>query len=110
MLDCVAEKGTPKMNCPTCDAKTTKKFGKDRNGNQRYRCLSCTKTFLEPREKPLGRMILGEETALSVLNHLVEGCSIRSTSRITGVHIRTILSTAPRNKVTGQAATLLRSV
>src|SRR5262249_38062558 len=29
--------------------------------------------------------------ALSVLMHLVEGCSLRSTSRITGVHLRTIL-------------------
>ena len=36
-------------------------------------------------------MILAEEKALSVLHHIVEGCSIRSTSRITEVHPRTIL-------------------
>jgi transposase-like protein/IS1 family transposase len=78
------------MNCQSCDS-PTKKFGKDRNGLQRYRCLSCKKTFLEPHERLLGNMILAEDKAISVLQHLVEGCSIRSTSRITGVHIRTIL-------------------
>jgi IS1 family transposase len=37
-------------------------------------------------------MILAEEKAVSVLQHLVEGCSVRTTSRITGVHPRTILN------------------
>src|SRR5437762_74932 len=78
------------MNCQTCDGQT-KKFGKDRKGQQRYRCLSCKKTFVEPHKKPLGNMILAEEKALSVLRHLVEGCSIRSTERITGVHRDIIL-------------------
>jgi transposase-like protein/IS1 family transposase len=79
------------MNCQACDGQT-KKFGKDRKGQQRYRCLSCKKTFVEPHVKPLGNMILAEDKALSVLKHLVEGCSIRSTERITGVHRDTILS------------------
>jgi transposase-like protein/IS1 family transposase len=78
------------MNCQTCNA-PAKKFGKDRDGNQRYRCLSCGKTFGDPKEKPLGSMILSEEKAIAVLQHLVEGCSIRSTERITGVHRDTIL-------------------
>lgn len=79
------------MNCSTCGG-ITKKFGKDRNGLQRYRCLSCNKTFLEPHERPLGEMRLPLEKALSVLQHLVEGCSVRTTERITGVEKRTILS------------------
>jgi transposase-like protein/IS1 family transposase len=78
------------MNCQACNA-PAKKFGKDRDGNQRYRCLTCGKTFGGPKEKPLGSMILSEEKAISVLQHLVEGCSIRSTERITGVHRDTIL-------------------
>jgi transposase-like protein/IS1 family transposase len=79
------------MNCPTCN-QPAKKFGKHRNGLQRYRCLNCRKTFTEPHERPLGDMILAEEKAVSVLQHLVEGCSVRSTSRITGVHPKTILN------------------
>ena len=78
------------MNCETCNA-PAKKHGKDRQGHQRYRCLTCGKTFIEAYEKPVADMILSEEKILSVLQHLVEGCSIRSTERITGVHRDTIL-------------------
>lgn len=78
------------MNCPTCN-KPAKKFGKDRKGQQRYRCLSCAKTFIEPKVKMLDNMILAEGKALAVLSHLVEGCSVRSTERLTGVHRDTIL-------------------
>jgi len=79
------------MNCPTCNA-PAKKFGKHRNGLQRYRCRACKKTFTESHKRPLGDMILAEEKAMSILQHLVEGCSVRTTSRITGVHPRTILN------------------
>lgn len=78
------------MNCQTCNA-GTKKFGKDRSGNQRYRCLKCKVTFIEPKVKMLDNMILAEGKALAVLSHLVEGCSVRSTERLTGVHRDTIL-------------------
>jgi transposase-like protein/IS1 family transposase len=78
------------MNCPSCN-EPAKKFGKHRNGLQRYRCLSCGKTFTEEHSRLLGDMILPEEKAVAVLQHLVEGCSVRSTSRITGVNTRTIL-------------------
>lgn len=78
------------MNCPTCD-NPSKKFGKHRNGDQRFRCMACRKTFTEPKVKILDNMILAEGKALAVLSHLVEGCSIRSTERLTGVHRDTIL-------------------
>lgn len=78
------------MNCPVCN-QPTKKFGKHRNGLQRYRCEACKKTFTEPHERPLGDMNLAVDKAVSVLQHLVEGCSVRTTSRITGVHPKTIL-------------------
>jgi transposase-like protein len=79
------------MDCRRCQGQT-KRFGKDRNGNQRYRCLSCGKVSVDQPKRLLGDMILAEEKALVVLQHLVEGCSIRSTSRITGVHPKTILN------------------
>src|SRR5208337_343842 len=79
------------MNCPTCNTSASK-FGKDRNCLQRYRCLSCKKTFLEPHKRPLDDMRLSIGKATSVIQHLEEGCSIRTTERITGVEKRTILS------------------
>jgi transposase-like protein/IS1 family transposase len=79
------------MNCPDCNS-LPKKHGKDRKGNQRFRCLACGKTYIEPKDKPLGIMRLSEEKALLVLTLLVEGNSVRSCERISGVHRDTILS------------------
>lgn len=78
------------MRCQNCNG-LTKKFGKDRKGQQRYRCLVCTVTFIEAKPRPLGKMILAEEKAIAVIHHLAEGCSIRSTERLTGVNRDTIL-------------------
>jgi transposase-like protein/IS1 family transposase len=79
------------MTCHNCQIQA-KKFGKDRKGNQRFRCLSCRKTFQEPKEKPLGGMYLPMDKALLCLHLLVEGNSIRSIERITGVEKKTIIS------------------
>jgi transposase-like protein/IS1 family transposase len=81
------------MNCQRCEG-PVKKFGKDRGGNQRFRCDACKVTFTEPHEKKprlVGTMILTEEKIIECLHPLVEGCSIRSTERLTGVHRDTIL-------------------
>ena len=59
-----------KMDCPTCN-QPAKKFGKHRNKLQSYRCTDCKRTFTEPHARPLGDMILSEEKAMSVLQHLV---------------------------------------
>ncbi|MDT7602049.1 MAG: hypothetical protein QOF61_46 [Acidobacteriota bacterium] len=79
------------MTCHNCQI-VAKKFGKDRKGNQRYRCVSCKKTFQAQQEKPLDTMRLPMEKALLCLKLLVEGNSIRSTERITGVEKKTIIS------------------
>ncbi len=79
------------MTCHNCQI-IAKKFGKDRYGNQRYRCNKCRKTFQEYREKLLGNMYLPEDKALLILQMLVEGSSIRSIERITGIEKNTILS------------------
>lgn len=79
------------MNCPNCQS-LSKKDGKDRKGDQRFKCTECGKRFSIPKDKLLGAMILSEEKALLCLNLLVEGNSVRSTERITGVHRDTILS------------------
>lgn len=83
------------MTCHNCQIQA-KKFGKDRKGTQRFRCNNCKKTFSEIQDRPLGAMRLSMEKALQVLQLLVEGCSIRSTERITGVEKKTILSLLER--------------
>jgi transposase-like protein/IS1 family transposase len=78
------------MTCHNCKVEA-KKFGKDRKGNQRYRCARCRKTFQELKEKLLGSMYLSEDKALLCLSLLLEGNSLRSIERITGVTGHTLL-------------------
>jgi transposase-like protein/IS1 family transposase len=79
------------MVCHNCQNEA-KKRGKDRKGNQRYRCDACDRSFIEPQEKPLGNMYLRLEQAVLVLKLLAEGCSIRSTERLTNINRNTILA------------------
>jgi len=77
--------------CTRCGASHVVRWGKDRNGFQRFRCSSCRGTFVLDRpERPLGAMRLDLEKAKLVLSLLVEGSSIRSAERVTGVHRDTI--------------------
>lgn len=79
------------MTCDKCQGDVCL-HGHDRYQQQRYRCRACDRTFIKPRRKPLGEMRLSYERALLCLNLLVEGNSISSIERITGVGKRTILS------------------
>jgi transposase-like protein/IS1 family transposase len=78
------------MTCHNCRSEC-QKHGKDRKGNQRFKCAACSKTFLEPRDKPLDGMYLPMDKAETILKMLVEGCSIRSIERLTDVHRDTIM-------------------
>jgi transposase-like protein/IS1 family transposase len=78
------------MDCAACQA-PAKKFGKDRKGNQRFRCRTCRKTFSERPERPLGAMNLPLDRALLCLHLLCEGNAVRAIERITGTEKKTIL-------------------
>jgi transposase-like protein len=70
------------MTCHNCKIEA-KKSGKDRKGNQRYRCNQCRKTFQEMKDNLLGTMRIPIEKAEMCLQLLLEGMSIRSIQRIT---------------------------
>lgn len=75
---------------PTCGI-GCQRLGKHRNGLSRFRCPQCKKTYTEPHKRLLGSMNLSEGKALLALQLLVEGNSICSTERITGVDRNTIM-------------------
>lgn len=77
------------MILATCQH-SPKKHGRDRNGNQRYRCRICGETWTETPPKLLGDMRIDETTARLALRLLAEGNSIRATERITKLHRDTI--------------------
>jgi transposase-like protein/IS1 family transposase len=78
------------MTCHSCQS-LCMKWGKSGKQIQRYRCHQCKRTFLEEQNNPLGDMRIPLEKAELCLQLLLEGNSIRSTSRITGIHQVTIL-------------------
>jgi transposase-like protein/IS1 family transposase len=77
------------MTCPTCKA-DGQRFGTNRNGSQRFRCVECKKTYSEPMDRLPGSTIPMDKVE-QVLQLLIEGCSVRSTERISGLHRDTIL-------------------
>lgn len=78
------------MTCTDCNIEC-QRFGKHRNGLRRFRCPQCRRTFTEPHKPALDGMYISEEKAVAVLQLLVEGNSIRSTMRITGLDQNTIM-------------------
>lgn len=75
--------------CPNCPGRAIK-WGKDRAGNQRFRCRDCGATFADRPVRPLGNLRIDMDRAVLVLSLLTEGSSIRSAERITGHHRDTI--------------------
>ena len=54
-------------------------------------CRGCKARFSERRGTPLYRSHLPAAKAVSVLEHLNEGCGVRSTGRLVGVHRDTVM-------------------
>ena len=79
------------MESPCCQFEA-KRFGKDRKGVQRFRCNGCGKTFSFRPNNPLGSMHLPLDKGIAALELLLEGCSVNTAQRLTGVHHTTILS------------------
>ena len=67
------------------------RFGQHRNGLRRFRCPKCKRTYTEPHTKTLGAMNIPWEKALLAVQLLLEGNSIRSTERISGLDRNTIM-------------------
>lgn len=80
------------MLCPYCEC-PTRRFGFNRNGSQRYRCDVCAVTFTDDATRPEDRRRLSLDRAVFCLRMLLEGTSIRSVERLTGIHRDTIIST-----------------
>jgi transposase-like protein/IS1 family transposase len=78
------------MKCPTCKA-DGQRFGTNRNGSQRFRCVECKKTYSEAITDRLPGSTIPLATVENVLQLLIEGCSVRSVERISGLHRDTIL-------------------
>ena len=78
------------MECVGCKVEC-KRFGKNRNGSQRFRCMECKKTYSAAPEGRTEGFNLPTDKIVLILQLLVEGCSVRTVERITETHRDTIL-------------------
>jgi transposase-like protein/IS1 family transposase len=81
------------MTCLRCQHQTCKRFGYfGKRRIQRWRCTSCNSTFCEPHTKlTRDTMLSNPDAAARAMQCLLEGCSIRSTERLTGLNRNTIM-------------------
>ena len=81
------------MTCLRCQHQTCKKFGYfGKRRIQRWRCTSCKSTFCEPHARlTRDTMTANPDAAGRALHCLLEGCSIRSAERLTGLNRNTIM-------------------
>ncbi len=78
------------MKCPICKA-DCQRFGTNRNGSQRFRCVPCKRTFSGKLADRVDGSTIPLADIEKVLQLLIEGCSVRSAERISGLHRDTIL-------------------
>ena len=78
------------MTCKDCNLEC-QRFGKHRNGLRRFRCPNCKRTYTEPHTKTLDAMNIPWDKAMLAVRMLLEGNSIRSTERMSGLNRNTIM-------------------
>jgi transposase-like protein len=81
------------MTCVRCQHSECKRFGFfGKRRVQRWRCNSCNSTFCEPHARLTRAAMLSQpKAAEQAIRCLLEGCSIRSTERLTGLNRNTIM-------------------
>src|SRR5437667_8915111 len=78
------------MICQACNLKC-RKYGKHPNGLQKYKCPKCSKNYTEDHMRLFGAMTVPEDKALLAIQLLLEGTSVRTAERVTGLHRESII-------------------
>ena len=68
----------------------TSRYGPDKS-RRMPRCRTCKARFSERKGTPLYRSHLPAEKAVSILEHLDEGCGVRQTGRLVKAHRDTVM-------------------
>ena len=76
-----------KFLCPYCQSESIVKSGKNCNGKQRYQCKYCHKRFITDY---IYKAYL-PDTDSKIIQLIKEGLGIRSTARVLGISVTTLL-------------------
>jgi transposase-like protein len=81
-----------KIHCPFCNSESYKIHQRNSHAcNTIYRCMDCDRCFSERRFTGYSGLKLAPEKITQIVNCLVEGVSIRATSRLVGVEKKTVI-------------------
>jgi len=75
--------------CRKCDAENIVKFGKDKNGKQRYKCKSCGATFTETSYSTLSHTRHSDIVWNTYIHLLLKGASLEECAFQCGISVRT---------------------
>lgn len=75
--------------CRKCEANNIVKFGKDKNGKQRYRCRNCGATFTETSYSVVANSHCSEDVWVKYIELLLEGASLAKCATKCGISCRT---------------------
>ena len=75
--------------CRKCGATHIVKFGKDKNGKQRYKCKSCGTTFTETSYSVISRTRFGEDIWEKFIHLTLKGASLAECAFACGISVRT---------------------
>lgn len=80
------------VQCPECGSREVVKYGRQANGEQRYRCQNsrCERTIFLLQYHDKGRL---PEVKRQVVEMALNGSGIRDTARVLGVSPTTVMTT-----------------
>jgi insertion element IS1 protein InsB len=80
------------VQCPDCRSQAVVKYGRQANGEQRYRCQNphCERRIFLSQYHDKGRV---PEVKRQIVDMALNGSGIRDTARVLGVSPTTVLST-----------------
>lgn len=79
----------PIDKCRKCETDSIVKFGKDKNGKQRYRCRNCGATFSETSYSVVANSHCSEGVWVKYIELLLEGASLAKCAAKCGISCRT---------------------
>jgi len=80
------------VQCPECRSSAVVKYGRQANGEQRYRCMSpqCMRRIFLLQYHDKGRL---PEVKRQIVDMALNGSGIRDTARVLGVSPTTVMTT-----------------
>ena len=86
------------VQCPECRSYTVVKYGRQANGEQRYRCMNpqCERRIFLLQYRDKGRL---PEVKRQMVDMALNGSGIRDTARVLGVSPTTVMTTLKKKRL-----------